>query len=67
MPMRESLDRVCDAVPDAEAFGEDREALRLMLDYVAAECRRVGAADAARAAHQAALLLTGLRLHGALN
>lgn len=67
MPMRVAHDRICDGTRDAEAFGEDREALRLMLDYVAAECQRVGAAEAARAAHQAALLLSGLRLQGALN
>jgi hypothetical protein len=52
---------------ECETSGDDREALRLMLDYVAAECHRLGAADAARAASQAALLLSGLGLHSALN
>jgi hypothetical protein len=36
---------------------EDGEALRRMLDYIAAECRRLGAAEAARMAAGAAHLL----------
>jgi hypothetical protein len=56
---------------DASAEGSeggpctDSQALRLMLDYVAAECRRLGAPDAALAAAQAARLLGGVRRHDA--
>jgi hypothetical protein len=67
MRMGVSRERKTDASQDAEAFGEDGEALRLMLDYVAAECRRLGASDAARAAAHAALLLSGTRMHSVLN
>lgn len=60
-------ERICEATRERDASGEDSEALRLMLDYVVAECQRLGACDAARAAAHAAMLLSGVRMHGALN
>ncbi|MES2713750.1 MAG: hypothetical protein V4653_19400 [Pseudomonadota bacterium] len=40
-----------------EAASADRAALRLMLEYVEGECRRIGAAAAADHAAQAAALI----------
>ncbi len=44
---------------DAPADAIDRDAILLMLAYVEAECRRLGAEAAARHAALAALLLPG--------
>ena len=54
------------AEPEAEAEATDRDALLLMLSYVEAECRRLGALDAARHAALAASLLPELGLKPAV-
>jgi len=41
-----------------EAANADRTALRMMLEYVAGECRRIGAITAAQHAAQAAALIS---------
>ncbi|MBR0653886.1 hypothetical protein [Plastoroseomonas arctica] len=41
-----------------ESSSADREALRMMLEYVEVECRRIGALAAARHAAQAAASIT---------
>ena len=50
---------------ETEAEATDHQALLLMLSYVEAECRRLGATDAARHAALAANLLPGLLLEAA--
>jgi hypothetical protein len=42
---------------EAETDAADNSALRLMLSYVEAECRRIGATEAARHAAMAAALM----------
>jgi len=65
--MRVLRERISERSCDRDASGEDSEALRLMLDYVVAECHRLGAAEAAQAAAHAAVLLAGVRMRGTLN
>lgn len=44
---------------DADQDGIDHAALRMMLRYIEAECRRIGANEAARHAAMAAALMSG--------
>jgi hypothetical protein len=55
------MSATCEA-QEGKIEGTDRAALLLMLSYVEAECRRIGAFDAARHAAQAAALLPDLGL-----
>ncbi|MBE9604564.1 hypothetical protein IAI18_06780 [Acetobacteraceae bacterium H6797] len=49
--------RILNSIAPSEAEVSDGRALRLMLVYIAAECRRIGAADAAQLAIEAADLI----------
>lgn len=46
--------------PDSD--GTDRNAILMMLTYVAAECRRLGDEEAARHASMAATLVQGVKM-----
>ena len=48
--------------PSAQADQQDQQALLLMLNYVEAECRRLGALEAARHAALAAQALPAAKL-----
>lgn len=47
---------------ERDTDGTDRNAILMMLTYVAAECRRLGSEDAARHASMAATLIQGVQI-----